>query len=104
MDKRLLGKHIVSRIEQYSPCYFISIQYNIYDYHRKVDIDKVSKLYDYSFICDTHRHINNLLWECFDRNLMMWWFVERNPDFIDNGKVIRGYYHSHLILSTIQDR
>jgi len=105
MDKRPLGKHIAQRIEKYSPCYFISIQYNIYDdLHTKVDMEKVNKLYDYSFICDTHKHINNLLWEAFDKNLMMWWFVERNKDFIIDDEILKAYYHSHLILSTIQDR
>ena len=30
--------------------------------------------------------------------------MERNPDFIEDGIIIRGHYHSHLILSTIQDK
>jgi hypothetical protein len=33
----------------------------------------------------------------------MFWFNERNPDKIENDKVLQGYYHSHLILETIQD-
>jgi hypothetical protein len=104
MNKEALGKHIASIIDNSSPCYLISIQYNIYGNHRKVIKDRVDKLYDDYAVFDTHKHINNLLWECFDRNLMMFWFKERNDDFIGNGKIIRGYYHSHLILSTIQDR
>ena len=104
MNKEVLGQHIVSQISKYSPCYFISIQYNIYDNNRKAIKDRVKKLYDAYAVFDTHKHINNLLWDAFDKNLMMWWFMERNPDFIENGKIIRGHYHSHLILSTIQDR
>ena len=104
MNKEDLGKCIASRIDKYSPCYFISIQYNIYDNDRKVVKDRVKKLYDAYAVFDTHKHINNLLWDAFDKNLMMWWFMERNPDFIEDGKIIRGHYHSHLILSTIQDR
>lgn len=104
MNKEDLGKCIASRIDKYSPCYFISIQYNIYDNNRKVIKDRIKKLYDAYAVFDTHKHINNLLWDAFDRNLMMWWFMERNQDFIEDGKIIRGHYHSHLILSTIQDR
>ena len=104
MNKEVLGQHIASKIEEYSPCYFISIQYNIYDNNRKVIKDRVKNLYDAYAVFDTHKHINNLLWDAFDRNLMMWWFMERNPDFIEDGKITRGHYHSHLILSTIQDR
>jgi hypothetical protein len=104
MNKEDLGKFIASSIDKYSPCYFISIQYNIYDDNRKVIKDRVKKLYDAYAVFDTHKHINNLLWDAFDKNLMMWWFMERNPDFTEDGKIIRGYYHSHLILSTIQDR
>ena len=61
-------------------------------------------MYDTYEVFDTHKHINNLLWDAFDRNLMMFWFVERNPDLIEDGKITRGYFHSHLILSIIQDR
>ena len=104
MNKEVLGQHIASKIDKYSPCYYISIQSNIFDNHKKVIKDRVDKLYDAYAVFDTHKHINNLLWDAFDRNLMMWWFMERNPDFIEDGKIIRGYYHSHLILSTIQDR
>jgi hypothetical protein len=104
MNKEDLGKCIASRIDKYSPCYFISIQYNIYDNNRKVIKDRIKKLYDAYAVFDTHKHIDNLLWDAFDRNLMMWWFMERNQDFIEDGKIIRGHYHSHLILSTIQDR
>lgn len=104
MNKEVLGQHIASQVNKYSPCYFISIQYNIYDNNRKVIKDRAKKLYDAYAVFDTHKHINNLLWDAFDRNLMMWWFMERNPDFIEDGKIIRGHYHSHLILSTIQDR
>jgi hypothetical protein len=104
MNKKDLGRCIASRIDKYSPCYFISIQYNIYDNNRKVIKDRIKKLYDAYAVFDTHKHINNLFWDAFDRNLMMWWFMERNPDFIEDGKIIRGHYHSHLILSTIQDR
>lgn len=104
MNKEVLGQHIASQISKYSPCYFISIQYNIYDNDRKVVKNRVKKLYDAYAVFDTHKHINNLLWDAFDRNLMMWWFMERNQDFIEDGKIIRGHYHSHLILSTIQDR
>jgi hypothetical protein len=104
MTREALGRCIASRIDKYSPCYFISIQYNIYDNRRKVVKDRVKKLYDDYEVFATHNHINNLLWECFDRDLMMWWFKERNPDFIEDGKIIRGYFHSHLILSQIQDR
>ena len=104
MNKEDLGKCIASRIDKYSPCYFISIQYNIYDNNRKVIKDRIKKLYDAYAVFDTHKHINNLLRDAFDKNLMMWWFMERNSDFIEDGKIIRGYYHSHLILSTIQDR
>jgi hypothetical protein len=104
MNKEDLGKCIASRIDKYSPCYFISIQYNIYDNNRKVIKDRIKKLYDAYAVFDTHKHINNLLRDAFDRNLMMWWFMERNQDFIEDGKIIRGHYHSHLILSTIQDR
>ena len=103
MNKELLGTHIVSKIDKYSPCYFISIQYNIFDNKKKVIKDRVDKLYDAYSVFDTHKHINNLLRDAFDRNLMMWWFMERNKDFIEDGKIIRGYYHSHLILETIQD-
>ena len=104
MNKEVLGQHIASKIDKYSPCYYISIQYNIFDNNKKVIKDRVDKLYDAYAVFDTHKHINNLLWECLDRQLMMWWFMERNPDFIEDGKIIRGHYHSHLILSTIQDR
>lgn len=104
MNKEVLGQHIASQISKYSPCYFISIQYNIFDNNKKVIKNRVDKLYDAYAVFDTHKHINNLLWDAFDRNLMMWWFMERNQDFIEDGKIIRGYYHSHLILSTIQDR
>ena len=104
MNKEVLGQHIALQISKYSPCYFISIQYNIYDNDRKVVKDRVKKLYDAYAVFDTHKHINNLLWDAFDKNLMMWWFMERNPDFTEDGKIIRGHYHSHLILSTIQDR
>ena len=104
MNKEVLGQHIALQISKYSPCYFISIQYNIYDNDRKVVKDRVKKLYDAYAVFDTHKHINNLLWDTFDKNLMMWWFMERNPDFTEDGKIIRGHYHSHLILSTIQDR
>lgn len=104
MNKEALGQHIALQIDKYSPCYFISIQYNIYDNDRKVVKDRVKKLYDAYAVFDTHKHINNLLWDAFDKNLMIWWFMERNPDFIEDGKIIRGHYHSHLILSTIQDR
>ena len=104
MNKEVLGQHIASQISKYSPCYFISIQYNIFDNNKKVIKDRVEKLYDAYAVFDTHKHINNLLRDAFDRDLMMWWFMERNPDFIEDGKIIRGYYHSHLILSTIQVR
>jgi hypothetical protein len=75
-------------------------------------MDRVKRLYDAYEVFETHKHINNLLWDAFDKNLGMWWFMERNsdfvmetnPDFIEDEKNIRGYYHSHLILSTIQDR
>ena len=107
MDKKskdILGLHIIELIEKHNPYYFISIQYDFKDEEGNVDKERIKCLYDYNLVVKTHTHISNLLREAFDRELQMWWFIERNPSFMNEGKMIRGYYHSHLILDFIQDR
>lgn len=107
MDKKskdILGLHIIELIEKHNPYYFVSIQYDFKDEEGNVDKERIKCLYDYNLVVKTHTHISNLLRETFDRELQMWWFIERNPSFMNEGKMIRGYYHSHLILDFIQDR
>jgi len=108
MDKKnkdILGNHIISLIEKHNPYYFISIQYDFKDKDGNIDKERVKRLYDENLVKETHKHISNLLREAFENDLQMWWFIERNPSFMDDeGKMIRGYYHSHLILDFIQDR
>ena len=107
MDKKnkdMLGHHIISLIEKHNPYYFVSIQYDFKDEDGNIDKERIKCLYDYNLVVKTHKHISNLLREAFDRDLQMWWFIERNPSFMNEGKMIRGYYHSHLILDFIQDR
>ena len=107
MDKKskdILGLHIIELIEKHNPYYFISIQYDFKDKDGNIDKERIKCLYDYNLVVKTHKHISNLLREAFDRELQMWWFIERNPSFMNEGKMIRGYYHSHLILDFIQDR
>ena len=91
-------------IEKHNPYYFISIQYDFKDKDGNIDKERIKCLYDCNLVIATHTHISNLLREAFDRELQMWWFTERNPSFMNEGKMIRGYYHSHLILDFIQDR
>ena len=107
MDKKskdILGLHIIELIEKHNPYYFVSIQYDFKDEDGNIDKERIKCLYDYNLVVKTHKHISNLLREAFDRELQMWWFIERNPSFMNEGKMIRGYYHSHLILDFIQDR
>ena len=107
MDKKskdILGLHIIELIEKHNPYYFISIQYDFKDKDGNIDKERIKCLYDYNLVVKTHKHISNLLREAFDRELQMWWFTERNPSFMNEDKMIRGYYHSHLILDFIQDR
>ena len=107
MDKKskdILGHHIIELIEKHNPYYFISIQYDFKDEDGNIEKERIKCLYDYNLLVKTHTHISNLLREAFDRELQMWWFTERNPSFMNEGKMIRGYYHSHLILDFIQDR
>ena len=107
MDKKskdILGLHIIELIEKHNPYYFISIQYDFKDKDGNIDKEGIKCLYDYNLVVKTHTHISNLLREAFDRELQMWWFIERNPSFMNEDKMIRGYYHSHLILDFIQDR
>jgi len=107
MDKKnkdILGKHIISLIEKHNPHYFVSIQYDFKDEDGNIDKERIKCLYDENLLEETHGHISNLLREAFDRDLQMWWFRERNPSFMNEGKMIRGYFHSHLILDFIQDR
>ena len=107
MDKKskdILGLHIIELIEKHNPYYFISIQYDFKNKDGNIDKERIKCLYDYNLVIATHTHISNLLREAFDRELQMWWFIERNPSFMNEGKMIRGYFHSHLILDFIQDR
>ena len=107
MDKKskdILGLHIIELIEKHNPYYFISIQYDFKDKDGNIDKERIKCLYDYNLVVKTHKHISNLLREAFENDLQMWWFIERNPSFMNDGKMIRGYYHSHLILDFIQDR
>ena len=107
MDKKskdMLGHHIIKLIEKHNPYYFISIQYDFKDKDGNIDKERIKCLYDYNLVVKTHKHISNLLREAFENDLQMWWFIERNPSFMNDGKMIRGYYHSHLILDFIQDR
>jgi hypothetical protein len=101
--KDTLGNHLIKIIEKHiNPCYFISIQYNIKDDLRNLSPDRVKDLYDINEVRKTHKHLSNLLRSAFGQ-IGMFWFNERNPDKIENDKVLQGYYHSHLILETIQD-
>ena len=107
MDKKnkdLLGNHIISLIEKHNPHYFISIQYDFKDKDGNIDKEMIKCLYDENLVKKTHKHISNLLREAFENDLQMWWILERNPSFMNEGKMIRGYFHSHLILDFIQDR
>jgi len=107
MDKKnkdLLGKHIISLIEKHNPHYFVSIQYDFKDEDGNIDKERIKCLYDEHLVKKTHKHISNLLREAFENDLQMWWILERNPSFMNEGKMIRGYFHSHLILDFIQDR
>jgi len=102
--KDTLGNHLIKIIEKHiNPCYFVSIQYNIKDDLRNLLPDRVKDLYDINEVRKTHKHLSNLLRSAFGQ-IGMFWFNERNPDKIENDKVLQGYYHSHLILETIQDR
>jgi hypothetical protein len=101
--KDTLGNHLTKIIEKHTnPCYFISMQYNIKDNQRNLLPDRVKDLYDIDKVRKTHKHLSNLLRSAFGQ-IGMFWFNERNPDKIENDKVLQGYYHSHLILETIQD-
>ena len=103
-DKDVLGHSLTTIISKnISPCYWISIQYPIRDEFRNIIPNRIDELYDINAVRKNHKHISNLLREAFGQSLGMFFFVERNPDFIEDGKIIRGYYHSHLILSTIQE-
>ena len=107
MDKKskdLLGNHILSLIEKHNPHYFISIQYDFKNEDGNIDKERINCLYDENLVEQTHSHISNLLREAFENDLQMWLFRERNPSFMNEGKMIRGYFHSHLILDFIQDR
>ena len=103
IDLHSLGEHLYHIISASSPTYFISLRYNLRDKNNVFDSLRKEELYDIDKVRGTHHHINNLLREAFG-DLMTFWFIERDKDFIDKeGKQLRNKYSSHLILSTIQD-
>lgn len=99
-DKDVLGQSLTTIINRnISPCYFISIQYPI------IIPNRINELYDINAVRKNHKHISNLLREAFCQSLGMFFFVEANPDKeLEDKTIVPGYYHSHIILDTIQDR
>jgi len=100
---KLLGEHLYNIISEASPQYFISLRYNLFENNTFLSLRK-EDLYNVDAVRKTHKHLSNLLREAFSNDLRMFWFIERNAEYItDEGKTIRSSFHSHLILSTIQD-
>jgi hypothetical protein len=94
-NKDLLVSGIFERIRDISnPRYFITIRYN----------DNVCK--NIKYIKDTHKHITNIMNECFNQQLYYHFFIEKDKDILnDNDEFITsGAYHSHFLVSTIQER
>jgi len=104
-DKDVLGQSLTTIINRnISPCYFISIQYPIRDELKKIIPNRINELYDINAVHKNHKHISNLLREAFGQSLGMFFFVEANPDKeLEDKTIVSGYYHSHIILDTIQD-
>ena len=104
-DKDVLGHSLATIINKnISPCYFISIQYPIRDKLKNIITDRINELYDINAVRKNHKHISNLLREAFGQSLGMFFFVERNPDKeLEDETIVPGYYHTHIILETIQD-
>ena len=104
-DKDVLGHSLTTIISRnISPCYWISIQYPIRDEFRSIIPNRIDELYDINAVRKNHKHISNLLREAFGQSLGMFFFVERNPDKeLEDETIVPGFYHTHLILETIQD-
>jgi hypothetical protein len=104
-DKDVLGQSLTTIINRnISPCYFISIQYPIRDELKNIIPNRINELYDINAVRKNHKHISNLLREAFGQSLGMFFFVEANPDKeLEDKTIVSGYYHSHIILDTIQD-
>jgi hypothetical protein len=94
-NRGLLIKGIYERIRDTSnPRYFITIRYN----------DNVCK--NIKYIKDTHKHIINIMNECFSQQLYYHFFIEKDQDVVNDNDdfITTGAYHSHFLVSTIQDR
>jgi hypothetical protein len=105
IDKDVLGQSLATIINRnISPGYWISIQYPIRDELKNIIPNRINELYDINAVRKNHKHISNLLREAFGQSLGMFFFVEANPDKeLEDQTIVPGYYHSHIILDTIQD-
>ena len=87
-----------------APQYYCSLNYGYAFDGGKLSNDEFFRRWDINQVKSTHSFINKLIRKTFGEDIAIWWFIHNHTDDVDdNGNVIKGRFHSHMIMSGISD-